>query len=382
MPTRPVSREVCARTVDAVKQALQEGYVMRGIPSAVTEASKRLNLDRRKVENYLRVAVKRYGMESFGLSTDTVQIAESSQRTAKLDKAKAAIAEPKLPDFPDDDIPDEHIIDMMCARYAKRAEHKASKKWFRIEMPDDKPFAVMWWGDPHLDNNGTNWPLLREHAELAKHPNVYSVNIGDTLDNWPNGSRLIRLYADSDTSVATAHKLARWFLKASGINWLVWLFGNHDSWGGATSMEWTREIGGKSIVFEDWGAQFVLCCPNGAEFKIWAAHNFPGNSQWNSLHGAQKAASMREEADVYVCGHTHNWALHKEESAARGFSYSLVRARGYKYLDSYGERLGYPPQQYGASIMTVFVPNRGRHYNFEHPEDGITFLDALRAAYE
>ena len=380
MPTKPLSREICQQTLDLFKQVLQEGYVIKGMPSAVAETARRMGIDRKIVDNRLKVATKRYGMESFGFATERIQISKSSQLRQKLDAAKTISNEPRLPDFPDDDIPDEQIIDMMCARYARRAEHKASKKWFRIEMPDDKPFAVLWWGDPHLDNNGTNWPLLREHAALASHPHVYSVNIGDTLDNWPHGSRLVKLYADSDTSVATAHKLARWFLKASGINWLVWLFGNHDSWGGHTSMEWTREVGGKSIAFEDWGAQFVLCCPSGAEFKIWAAHNFPGNSQWNSLHGPQKAAAMREEADIYVCGHTHNWALHKEESAARGFSYSLVRARGYKYLDDYGEKLGYHPQQYGASILTVFVPERGRHYNFEHPEDGITFLEALRSA--
>jgi hypothetical protein len=128
------------------------------------------------------------------------------------------------------------------------------------------------------------------------------------------------------------------------------------------------------------GAQFVLACPGGAEFKLWAAHNFPGHSQWNSLHGPQKAASMREEADLYVCGHLHNWAIHKEESSQRGFTYSLVRARGYKYLDDYAEKLGFMPQTNGASIMTVFLPATSRHYNFEHPEDGIAFLDAVGAA--
>jgi hypothetical protein len=89
---------------------------------------------------------------------------------------------------------------------------------------------------------------------------------------------------------------------------------------------------------------------------------------------------MREEADLYVCGHLHNWAIHKEESSQRGFTYSLVRARGYKYLDDYAEKLGFMPQQNGASIMTVFLPATSRHYNFEHPEDGIAFLDAVGAA--
>ena len=378
MPTPALTRDECLRIIKAVDEAVKQGCVVNGRPSAVTRAAEMLGMAVKNVEHRIHTAQQKFG-DGLHLQYNRkpLVVAESTKRLMRLPSLPDD-SQPKLPDFPDDDIGEGEIIDLMCRRYEKRAEHKASKKWFRIEMPDDKPFAILWWGDPHLDNNGTNWPLLRAHAQLAQHPAVWSVNIGDTLDNWPHGSRLMSLYAQSDQSVATSHKLARWFCKASGIRWLVWLFGNHDAWAGSTSTEWLREMGGKKVVFEDWGAQFVLACPGGAEFKIWAAHNFPGNSQWNSLHGPQKAAAMREEADVYVCGHLHNWAIHKEESSQRGFTYSLLRARGYKDLDDYAEKLGYMPQQNGASIMTVFLPATGRHYNFEHPEDGIAFLDALR----
>lgn len=378
MPTPGLTRDECLRIIKAVDEAVKQGCVVNGRPSAVTRAAEMLGMAVKNVEHRIHTAQQKFG-DGLHLQYNRkpLVVSESTKRVMRLPKLPDD-SQPKLPDFPDDDIGEGEIIDLMCRRYEKRAEHKASKKWFRIEMPDDKPFAILWWGDPHLDNNGTNWPLLRAHAQLAQHPAVWSVNIGDTLDNWPHGSRLMSLYAQSDQSVATSHKLARWFCKASGIRWLVWLFGNHDAWAGSTSTEWLREMGGKKVVFEDWGAQFVLACPGGAEFKIWAAHNFPGNSQWNSLHGPQKAAAMREEADVYVCGHLHNWAIHKEESSQRGFTYSLLRARGYKYLDDYAEKLGFMPQQNGASIMTVFLPATGRHYNFEHPEDGIAFLDALR----
>lgn len=378
MPTPGLTRDECLRIIKAVDEAVKQGCVVGGRPSAVTRAAEMLGMAVKNVEHRIQTAQNKFG-DGLHLQYNRkpLAVAESTKRLMRLPSLPDD-SQPKLPDFPDDDIGEGEIIDLMCRRYEKRAEHKASKKWFRIEMPDDKPFAILWWGDPHLDNNGTNWPLLRAHAQLAQHPAVWSVNIGDTLDNWPHGSRLMSLYAQSDQSVATSHKLARWFCKASGIRWLVWLFGNHDAWAGSTSTEWLREMGGKKVVFEDWGAQFVLACPSGAEFKIWAAHNFPGNSQWNSLHGPQKAAALREEADVYVCGHLHNWAIHKEESSQRGFTYSLLRARGYKYLDDYAEKLGFMPQQNGASILTVFLPATGRHYNFEHPEDGIAFLDALR----
>lgn len=378
MPTPRLTREQCIETVTAVEAAMREGYVLNGQPSAITRVAEIQGVPRRKIEHHIKAARARYGV---GASLDikgTIKTSETSDRLSKME-ASRPIETPTLPDFPDDDIPVSEIVDLMCRRFERRSEHKASKKWFRIEMPSDQPFAVLWWGDPHIDSNGANWPLIREHAQLAQHPGVYSANIGDTLDNWPSGSRLMALYAHSDTSVETAHKLARWFIRESGIRWLVWLFGNHDSWIGHTSSDWVRELGGSKIAFEDWGAQFVICCPGGAEFRIWAAHDFPGHSMYNTLHGGQKAAMMKAEADLYVCGHKHCWAIHREENAERGFTYSIIRARGYKHIDSYADKLGYASQRHGSSVLTVFDPENSRHYNFEHPEDGILFLDALRA---
>jgi hypothetical protein len=383
MPTIPLTREECVDAVSAVDAAIKAGYLMRGKPSAVSRAGELLNLNRKQVEHRILMAQQKWGVgQHIVTAAQRVVVSDASKRLAQITEAEKIKSAPKLPDFADDDIPESEIIDLMCRRFEKRSEHKASKRWFRIEMPTDQPFAIMWWGDPHLDSNGTNWPLIRRHAALAQFDGVYSVNIGDTLDNWPHGSKLMSLYAESDQSVGTAHKLARWFLKGSGINWLLWLLGNHDTFSGHTSAEWLREVGGHRIAFEEWGAQFVLACPGGTEYRIWAAHNFPGHSQWNSLHGPQKAASMKEDADIYVCGHLHNWAIHKEESSNRGFTYSLLRARGYKFIDDYAEKLGYLPQQHGASIMTVFDPDSGRHHSFEHPEDGIVFLQALRESYD
>ena len=287
--------------------------------------------------------------------------------------------EPVLPTFPDNDIPIEQIIGSMEKRFSARHAHAEAKRWFEIKLPD-KPFALMMWGDPHLDSNGCNWPLLRRDIEVAKQPGVYSLNIGDTLDNWPNGSRLVALYAHSDQSVETAHRLAKWYFEEAGITWLVVLLGNHDLWPGHANLK--HLICRKNLVMEEWGARFVLCAGN-ARFKIHAAHNFPGHSMWNTLHGQQRASHMKEEADIYVAGHTHNWAIHQEESASRRFTYWLARARGYKFLDDHAERLGHDPQSEGASILAVFDPastsQAGRLQCFADVTRGADYLAYLRA---
>jgi len=300
-----------------------------------------------------------------------------AKRLQRLRKEKESEGKVVLPTFPDDDVPTKDIVAFMARRYKQRWEHQQAKKWFEVGLPN-APFGLMMWGDPHLDSNGCNWPLLEKHIQISKNPGIYSINIGDTLDNWPHGSRLIKLYAHSDQSTDTARRLADYFFTESGIQWLVVLLGNHDLWPGHNNI---KSIVKKPVVVEDWGARFVLKAGN-TPFRIWACHNFPGHSEHNTLHGLQKTATKKEECDLYVAGHTHNWAIHQEESASRGFVYWLCRTRGYKYIDDHAMHLGHDPQEEGASVLAVCNPRAtsmsGRIQLFADVEVGADYLKWLR----
>ena len=263
----------------------------------------------------------------------------------------------ETPEFPEDDLPTEELIDQMSRRYEKRHEAYRAHQWARYKVKDKKPIGICWVGDPHVDSNGCNWTLLREHCRILKDtPGLYGASIGDHTDNWVG--RLTRLYAHSEQSRATAIKLTEWLIRDSGVDWMLLLRGNHDMWTNEARddpLHWLAHSIGVPIA--DWAAKIVLEFPNGREAKIHAAHNFKGHSMWNTLHGPQKFAHMKEAAHLYICGHTHNWAIHQEESASRDFTYWLARARGYKYLDDYAELLGHSPQEEGASIVSIFNPD-------------------------
>lgn len=284
----------------------------------------------------------------------------------------------ELPQFPDDDIPVEEILDGMSRRFEKRQTFQKSLRWFPIKFKTNDPIGLVFVGDPHVDDDGCNWPLLRKHVEIMGRPNVYAVNIGDTTNNWTG--RLIKKFADQETSQATARKLAKWFLRDSKINWLAWLLGNHDAWNDGAAI--LKEMNIAHIPMTDWQAQFKLVFPDW-ECRIWAAHDFAGHSMWNSLHAAQKTAHMKDWAHIYACGHTHNWALHQEESASKDFIYWLVRSRGYKFIDEYADKHGHQPQKYGASIMAVIDPTAdeiNRIQCFADIERGAEFLKSLGGA--
>lgn len=286
----------------------------------------------------------------FGSYTNLLIEAGLDGQNKKTIKEVPKVISPLLPD---DDIPVEDIIETMCKRFGKRKNAHDAKKWMEFKIDTDMPIGICWFGDPHIDDDGCNWPLLKEHIEICKNTEgLFGANIGDTHNNWVG--RLMKEYANQNTSRGTAFRLIDWFFKESGVAWLIMLLGNHDSWNfGSESMS---KIAEHVCPMIDWRAQIKLKFNNGRECLIDAAHDHSGHSQWNSLHGQQKASSMGGIAHMYIAGHKHNWALAQNECSQTGRIYWLARARGYKHIDHYAENLGFGNQKHGSSIISVIDP--------------------------
>lgn len=283
------------------------------------------------------------------------------------------------PDLPPSDEPIEDTIESLTRRTQKRIQHANALKWMPLKIMSNEPIGINWFGDPHLDDNGTNWVLLREHINIIKKtPGMFGANIGDTHNNWVG--RLGQLYAHQDTSRDTALKLAEWFVEESGVPWLIWLLGNHDSWNYGSDV--MAKITHKVPLSQDWQAQFKLVFPNKREVLIDAAHNHKGHSQWNSLHGQQKASVMGGIAHLYIAGHLHNWALAQNECPWTNRIYHLARVRGYKFVDDYAVKGGFGNQKHGASVVQIVDPTAKSDLNlirmFADVEEGADYLKFLR----
>lgn len=309
-------------------------------------------------------------------------------RSTVQDRIKTAQDAPtpdlEFPVFPDEDIPPEQIVDHMVRRFEKRKASHDAHTWFRIKAKENKPLGLLFIGDPHIDDNGCDWPLLKKHIEVCRTtPGLHAINIGDTTNSW--GGNLIRKYADQDTSRKTAQRLAEWLLLDSGIKWLAWLYGNHEHMTDLSASmlaQMAKRYGTHKIVMHDWEARFSIDFPNGQSVRIAAAHDFSGNSMWNPLHGLVKAARFGNDIDLLVCGHKHNWGVSQWELAEQGHSPMMVRVRGYKSLDDYSRKLGHYDQEDGASILVILDPKAttrsGRAQAFIDVEAGAEYLTWMR----
>jgi len=285
-----------------------------------------------------------------------------------------------FPVFPSDDLQPTEIIDHMEKRFNKKLKFQQAQHWFPITFTSNEPIGLAVVGDPHLGPN-CNFPLLKRDVEImAKTNGIIAVNIGDSADNWSN--RLISLWAESDVSRETEQKLARWFLQDAGIKWGLWLMGNHDAMNNEFST-YLETVNAKKIPMIDWRARVRLVFPAG-ELRIDAAHNHKGTSIYNRLHGQKRAALWDEDADIYVAGHHHTWAVTLEE-LDDGRVVTLCRVRGYKWLDEFATTHGFAHQKFGATILFVINPLEenpvSKVMTFADLKLGAEYLTWIRSLY-
>ena len=332
------------------------------------------------LELYERYGNQRDAAEAMGIPRTTFHNRMVAAKKRMGNRPQQIEPPAVFPTFPDDDVDAEEILDHMERRFEKRQAREKAEHWFAINEPTNEPIAYSWFGDPHLGSNGCNIKLLRRDIEIIKSTEgMFAANCGDTVDGW--GGSLVRLYAESDSSRQTERRLARWFLEEAGIPWRLWLLGNHDTMDGSL-VSYLEGINAHRIPLIDWRAKFRVVFPNGCEIRCDLAHDHKGSSLYNPLHGQKRASLWDEDADLYIAGHRHSWALASEEVAG-GRVINMARARGYKYLDEFARRRNYVIQQTGASIVTVFDPTTDspvrRVQMFADVEAGADFLTWLRS---
>jgi hypothetical protein len=286
----------------------------------------------------------------------------------------------QFPSFVTDGDEDEPIHEILARKrkgFERKAKANSDRKWFEIKIKETKPYGVIAFGDPHLDDDGCNIPLLEKHLAIAGRDGMYAINIGDTTNNWVG--RLERLYASQEVGKKNAKRLVDWFMFDSGARWLCWVLGNHDVWN--EGADFHMRLAQHRIPVIDWRAQFKLVHPNGTEARLDASHGRKGSSIWNNLHATLRAAKLQEMADVFLTGHTHNFGLEHLEIAERAFSCWLVQLRGYKFFDTYALHSNYAEHQMGSSVLVVIDPRNGARTKvqcFEDVELGADYLAWLR----
>lgn len=286
----------------------------------------------------------------------------------------------EVEELPERNRPIEEILSDQAKRFkAKKARSIKKREGIRIELEDPGPYAILFFGDPHADDNGCDIERLSFDLEFARSKShVYSVNMGDLTNNWIG--RLGRLYAKQNTTEDEAEDLIEWLV--GYLDWLFVILGNHDKWGPLAQ----RICKDHRVTSVSHGAKFRVFAgndPEARELVIDARHNHKGHSMYHSTHGPLKKAYRGSPADIIIAAHTHTSGYLVSKNGQTSKIAHCIRVGAYKQHDDFAEQLDFDEEQISPSVLAVVDPQCGTEEGFVHIfhdiEQGGKFLDALRA---
>jgi transposase-like protein len=269
---------------------------------------------------------------------------------------------------------------------SKRARaYESARKLIPIELHTDGPVGFHIFGDPHIDNPGSDFELLEEHLKIAaaRPEYIFAGNIGDVRDNWVG--RLGRLFIDTTVNSKEIWRLVEWMMRGAGVRWTWLTRGNHDDWAGENDpLDWICR-GGVVGVDRSAGLRIGFKHPNGRETRAHFRHDFPGHSMHNPLHALKRETLHGYRDHILAAGHRHEGADARDVTGD-GLVFTMVRVSGYKVSDSYAHTLGLHKRPLHPSALVVVDPDEpdespNRVWCAPSVEEGADYLDFKRKRF-
>ena len=251
-----------------------------------------------------------------------------------------------------DYMPIDQLIEHRKKKYSIKVKGRESKKLINIDIKVNGPIGICHFGDPHIDDDGTNIAEIYALCDLInKTEGMFAGNLGDVQNNWVG--RLSFLHGQQSVTAKESWRLTEHFVNS--VNWLYLIAGNHDVWSGdGDPLDFI--MGDHKGVYEKWGARLNLRFPNGKEIRASCRHTFKGNSMWNTAHGIAKAAQMGWKDHILTCGHTHVSGYQVLKDPASGLISHALQVASFKIIDNYADKLGLDDKNIFNAPVTIIDP--------------------------
>lgn len=319
-----------------------------------------------------------------GLSPSRMRERRVALGSDSVDSKLFSVGELSFRPQADDKLSIDQLIQRRLAEFERVQQAELLNAATDVEVGSDAPLAIVVFGDPHLDDPGTDLRALIEHTNIINATDgMYGACIGDIQNNWVG--RLAHLYSQQETTAQQSWQLTEWWINYCE-KWLFMVDGNHDAWSGNDNpLPWIRALSGRPMIQNDHEAIINLNFPNGFQYIIAARHNWPGQSGWNPAHGEFKAALTRLKAHLIVSGHTHTSLDAALKVETHDVVTRCVKVGSYKIYDRYAKELGFAKRQIAPSFAVVIDPasttDTGKAQLFYDIDKAAGYLTFLRKEY-
>jgi hypothetical protein len=342
MPSPPLADSIAERAVEAVREY-----------GSVSAAARALGLPRTTLAHH-------------------VDLAKARQRAADAPAFDIGELPSELPSAAE-------LLQRRSKQFTRKRDAIDARHLIPVTVRMEGPIGICHFGDPHVDDDGTDIDLLQKHVDIVtKTDGLFAGNVGDYSNNWVG--RLARLYGQQSLSAAEAWVLVEWLVRS--LPWLYLVGGNHDLWSGAGDpIQWMAKQA--RVQYQANGMRLGLTFPNGRTIRVNARHDFSGHSQWNTAHGPAKAAQMGWRDHILTCGHKHTSGYQVLRDPASGLLSHAIRVGSYKTFDRYAEEKGLPNQTFMTAPVTIIDPSEPDDSNrcitvIFDPEEGADYLTFKR----
>lgn len=274
---------------------------------------------------------------------------------------------------PSEDIPVDELLDRRRKQFIHKQRYEEATKLISVNVTLDGPIGILHFGDPHIDDDGTDIIQLEQDVALVKRTEgMLGANVGDTTNNWVG--RLATQWANQSTSARESYQLAEWFL--TQFRWLYVIGGNHDLWPGygVSPVEWISKQ--TESLYKSSEVRMKLLFPNQADIRINARHDFSGHSMYNPAHGAMKSLMFGVRDHLATCGHRHVSGYGVMKDPDGGITMHAIQIASYKIYDRYAKEKGFRDQSLSPCCVTVIDP----YLDPLHPDLVKVFWDAEEGA--
>ena len=317
--------------------------------------------------------------------------AEQSAQWRERKKAErlgmpAPIQEPPafdVPALPDDVAPVEELRERRCREWTRTKTAHDARKIIPVHVFTEGPIGLAVFGDLHIDDPGTNFPLIERCTDLVRTTEgMFACAVGDLQNAWIG--RLARLWASQSLSAQEAWRLVEWWVRSLDGRLLFINNGNHDLWShnvnGIDPLEWIK---GQQTIVGKYGVRIQLCLPGGQTFNVNCRHDFQGRSEVNPAFGVTKATRFAGHVDdVALAGHIHTFGYNPIRNPVFGKVCHPMRVASFKTIDDYAMEGGFPDSNVTECPVIIFdttCPDARHvvHIDF-NPERGARMLTMLR----
>ena len=307
----------------------------------------------------------------FGGFTNLVRMALYEKKPMEIEEISSEVL----------DIDD--IIAHKAKIYDRQHNYDEKLKGVSVKINMDGPYGICHFGDPHVDDNGTDIMALQHDMKIVNETKgMFAANVGDMSNNWTG--RLAHLYADESVSAKEAWALVKWLINS--CEWLYLIGGNHDLWSGASNpIKWM--IKQQNCAYGPSRVRVCLKSPSTKRIiNVNARHDFSGTSQWNPAHAVMKAASMGWHDEILICGHKHKSGYGVIKDPKTGVISHAIQVASYKRCDDFAAARNFPDQHLSCCVTTIINPEAKEENDlinvFLNLERAADYLNYLRKGYK